>query len=81
MSCWPRLDARIVPDWKGYEDLIAGAAPMPDAGRSGDDVAALFYTSGSTGRPKGVMHSHANIVCGLQRGDRGLRAGSARQSR
>ena len=48
-------------DWEGYEDLIAGAASMPDAGRSGDDVAALFYTSGSTGRPKGVMHSHANI--------------------
>ena len=48
-------------DWTGYEDLIAAAEPMPDAGRSGDDIAALFYTSGSTGRPKGVMHSHANI--------------------
>ena len=50
------------PGWTGYEDLIAAAEPMPDAGRSGDDVAALFYTSGSTGRPKGVMHSHGNIL-------------------
>jgi long-chain acyl-CoA synthetase len=45
-----------------YEALIAATPPVPDAGRCGDDLAALFYTSGSTGRPKGVMHSHANLM-------------------
>jgi long-chain acyl-CoA synthetase len=35
---------------------------VDDAGRCGDEIAALFYTSGSTGRPKGVMHSHANLI-------------------
>lgn len=46
----------------GYEAALRDAAPVPDAGRRGDDVAALFYTSGSTGRPKGVMHTHANLM-------------------
>ncbi len=46
----------------GYEALLADAAPAEDAGRCGDDVAALFYTSGSTGRPKGVMHTHDNLL-------------------
>ena len=45
-----------------YEALLDAAAPVPDAGRCGEDLAALFYTSGSTGEPKGVMHSHANIA-------------------
>jgi long-chain acyl-CoA synthetase len=45
-----------------YEALLDAAAPVPDSGRSGEDLAALFYTSGSTGEPKGVMHSHANIA-------------------
>ncbi len=50
------------PGWLGYERLVADHAPAPDAGRRGEDIAALFYTSGSTGQPKGVMHSHANIL-------------------
>lgn len=45
-----------------YGALVEAASPVPDAGRGGEDLAALFYTSGSTGEPKGVMHSHANIA-------------------
>ena len=51
------------------EALLAAAAPVPDALRSGDDLAGVFYTGGTTGRPKGVMLSQealaANSVLSL----------------
>lgn len=45
----------------GYETLIAQAAPAPDAGRGGDDLASVMYTGGTTGKPKGVMQTHLNL--------------------
>ncbi len=50
--------AIAVADW---EALIAESMPMPDACRSGEDLAALFYTGGTTGRAKGVMLCHRNF--------------------
>jgi acyl-CoA synthetase (AMP-forming)/AMP-acid ligase II len=44
-----------------YEDLIERTAPIPDAGRTGSDLAGIFYTGGTTGFPKGVMLSHSSL--------------------
>ncbi len=46
----------------GYETLLAKAIPVDDAGRQGDDLAAVMYTGGTTGLPKGVMLGHGNLV-------------------
>jgi len=44
-----------------FERLIAGTAPVEDALRGGNDLAAIMYTGGTTGKPKGVMQSHLNL--------------------
>lgn len=45
-----------------YEQLIAEASGVPDARRSGGELAGIFYTGGTSGEPKGVMLSHAAIM-------------------
>jgi acyl-CoA synthetase (AMP-forming)/AMP-acid ligase II len=44
-----------------YEELIERTAPIPDAARTGVDLAGIFYTGGTTGFPKGVMLSHGSL--------------------
>nr|XP_061809032.1 feruloyl-CoA synthase-like [Nerophis lumbriciformis] len=48
-----------------HEDLIANAEPVADAGRSGEDLYALFYTGGTTGRSKGVMINHQGMTVNI----------------
>jgi acyl-CoA synthetase (AMP-forming)/AMP-acid ligase II len=44
-----------------FEDLVSGHAPVPDAGRNGNDLAAVMYTGGTTGQSKGVMLGHQQL--------------------
>lgn len=44
-----------------HEALLEAAQEADDAGRGGEDLAALFYTGGTTGRSKGVMITHQGI--------------------
>jgi acyl-CoA synthetase (AMP-forming)/AMP-acid ligase II len=45
-----------------YESLVAGAGPVADAQRGGDQLFGLFYTGGTTGRAKGVMLTHRGLL-------------------
>jgi long-chain acyl-CoA synthetase len=51
----------VPPGMLSFEQMIAQAAPVEDAGRGGDDLACIMYTGGTTGFPKGVMQSHLNL--------------------
>jgi hypothetical protein len=43
-----------------YEELIAGAIPVPDARRGGDSLLGIFTAAVPPVCPKGVMLSHDN---------------------
>ena len=45
-----------------HEERIASGRPVENAGRSDDDLYALFYTGGTSGRSKGVMINHYGMV-------------------
>ncbi|BCH23441.1 fatty-acid--CoA ligase [Mesorhizobium sp. L-8-10] len=49
-------------DMLSYEDLIAASEPAEDAGRTGEDLYAVFYTGGTTGDPKGVAFTHQALT-------------------
>jgi len=55
-------DGDAPPGALSYESLLADTAPIPDAGRAGNDLAGVFYTGGTTGFPKGVTLSHENLA-------------------
>ena len=68
MAQAPHEARHLVVGGDDFEALIAQAAPLAEAARTGaDDPAFWLYSSGSTGKPKGAVHTHANAwwVCEL----------------
>jgi acyl-CoA synthetase (AMP-forming)/AMP-acid ligase II len=55
-------DAAAPTGMTAYEQLIEKSAEVPDAERTGEDLAGIFYTGGTTGFPKGVMLSHRSLL-------------------
>ena len=55
-------DGDVPAGMEGYETLLLRSEPVPDAMRTGTDLAGIFYTGGTTGRSKGVMLSHGNLM-------------------
>lgn len=45
------------PEMIGFEELVAGNEPAPDARRGGDKPIGLLHTGGTTNAPKAVIHT------------------------
>ncbi len=55
-------DRAAAPGCVLLRDLLARSAPVPDAGRGGDDLASICFTGGTSGRSKGVMLTHDHLI-------------------
>ena len=54
-------DGEVPAGMLGYEQLMAAASAVDDAGHAGEALAAVMYTGGTTDKPKGVTLTHTNL--------------------